>query len=366
MIAATDNEATMENTPILNLPLIMPSQAQQHVTHNEALMVLDRLVQLSVIARNLTEAPGDPSSGDRYIVAAGATGDWAGWDLDIAFFLDGAWMQLTPAEGWLAWVREEDTLLAWDGAAWTPVADAGSASSFSMMGINSTADSTERFTVKADQVFFSHDDVTPGDGNICVKANKEAAANSATLLFQDGWSGRAELGLAGDDDFRIKVSADGSAWADAIVIDRATGAVSMPNTASPAALLILTAEGTSGTSMPSNTYVSQSFDTTSRNDFGSDAWNGTTFTAPASGVYDFSAVLAVNGSPSSNSMYFYRNGAAQLGFSEIVGNGGQNTIASRAVLSLAAGDTVAVRMRHDDPSTQAGLGSAVFSIVRLA
>lgn len=161
-------------------------------------------------------------------------------------------MRLAPAEGWLAWVREEDVLLAWDGAAWTPVAGAGGTSSFSMMGINSTADSTERFTVKADLVFFSHDDVTPGDGDICVKTNKAAAANSATLLFQDGWSGRAELGLAGDDDFRIKVSADGSAWTDAIVIDRATGAVSMPNTAAPASLLILTAEGTSGTSMPSD------------------------------------------------------------------------------------------------------------------
>ena len=32
----------------LSLPLLMPAQAQKHVTHNEALQVLDALVQLVV------------------------------------------------------------------------------------------------------------------------------------------------------------------------------------------------------------------------------------------------------------------------------------------------------------------------------
>jgi hypothetical protein len=44
------------------------------------------------------------------------------------------------------------------------------------------------------------------------------------LLFQDDFSGRAEIGLTGDDDFHIKVSADGSAWIDAMLFDRASGA----------------------------------------------------------------------------------------------------------------------------------------------
>ena len=34
----------------LSLPLIQPSQAQKHVTHNEALRILDAVVQLVVIA----------------------------------------------------------------------------------------------------------------------------------------------------------------------------------------------------------------------------------------------------------------------------------------------------------------------------
>ena len=77
-------------TSHLALPYVMASQAQKHVTHNEALRLLDGLVQLSVLDRHLTAPPGSPADGDRYIVAAGATGDWAGWDLNIAYFVDGA------------------------------------------------------------------------------------------------------------------------------------------------------------------------------------------------------------------------------------------------------------------------------------
>lgn len=355
----------MENTPILNLPLIMPSQMQQFVTHNEAMTLLDGITQLSVIARTLAAAPADAAEGDRYIVAASASGEWAGWDLAIALRADGGWLRIAARPGWLAWVQAENLLLAWDGTAWIPASGAGSGGIFATVGVNATPDATNRIAVKSDAALFSHDDVTPGSGDIRIKANKAAAGNTASFLFQDGWSGRAEFGIAGDDDFHLKVSADGTSWKDALIVDRVTGAVSMPFTAAGGSLDILTAEDTAGTSMPSNTYVDQTFGTTSRNDFGAGAWNGTTFTAPAGGVYDLSAVLGVDGSPTSTSMYFYKNGAATLGFNEIVGNSGQNTILCRAVVALAAADTMTVRMRHNDASTQPGLASAVFSIVRL-
>ncbi|KKM25255.1 hypothetical protein LCGC14_1596850, partial [marine sediment metagenome] len=44
----------------LTLPFLQPSQAQKHVTHNEALQRLDLLVQLSVLDRDLTAPPGSP------------------------------------------------------------------------------------------------------------------------------------------------------------------------------------------------------------------------------------------------------------------------------------------------------------------
>jgi len=107
-------------TSHLRLPYILAGQAQKHVTHNEALRLLDALVQLAVLDRDLAAPPGSPADGARYIVASGGSGAWAGWDLNIAYWVDGAWTKLVPRAGWLAWVADESLLLAFDGAAWQP------------------------------------------------------------------------------------------------------------------------------------------------------------------------------------------------------------------------------------------------------
>lgn len=107
-----------DTTTKLLLPYILAAQAQKHVTHNEALRLLDGLVQMSVPDRDLTVPPGSPVEGDRYIVAAGATGAWSGWDHDIALFGDGIWFRLPKQIGWRAWVEDEGTLVVWDGAQW--------------------------------------------------------------------------------------------------------------------------------------------------------------------------------------------------------------------------------------------------------
>ena len=102
----------------LLLPYLLAAQAQKQVTVNEALRLLDGLVQLAVLDRHLTAPPASPADGDRYIVASGATGAWSGWDLNVAYWVDGAWMRLVPRPGWQAWVADEATFLAWDGSAW--------------------------------------------------------------------------------------------------------------------------------------------------------------------------------------------------------------------------------------------------------
>ena len=63
-------------TTHLLLPYILASQAQKHVTHNEALRLLDAMVQLSVLDRDLTSPPASPADGDRHIVGR--------WRLDAA------------------------------------------------------------------------------------------------------------------------------------------------------------------------------------------------------------------------------------------------------------------------------------------
>jgi len=108
----------------LLLPFILAAQAQKHVTHNEALRLLDGLIQLSVLDRNLATPPGSPAEGARYIVATGATGAWSGWAGDIALRSDGAWVRLPARTGWVVWVQDEAKVVVRIGAAWTPLDEA--------------------------------------------------------------------------------------------------------------------------------------------------------------------------------------------------------------------------------------------------
>lgn len=105
-------------TAQFDLPFLTASQAQKHVTVNEALRVLDSVAQLSVLDRDLTAPPVSPSEGDRYIVASGATGAWSGWDDNIAAYLDGAWLRLVPVAGWVVWVEDESEMVVRKGGSW--------------------------------------------------------------------------------------------------------------------------------------------------------------------------------------------------------------------------------------------------------
>jgi hypothetical protein len=107
----------MTDTANLALPCIEGSQAQKHVTHNEALGILDTVVQLTVLARHLTAPPASPAEGDRYIPAAGATGAWSGWDGHIAVY-SGGWSRLVPAPGFKAWVKAERLTLIYEDGVW--------------------------------------------------------------------------------------------------------------------------------------------------------------------------------------------------------------------------------------------------------
>ena len=63
-----------ENTSRLNLPLIMSSQAQKHVTHNEAIARLDRLAQPAMESHAMATPPTGPDPDAAWLVPSGATG----------------------------------------------------------------------------------------------------------------------------------------------------------------------------------------------------------------------------------------------------------------------------------------------------
>jgi hypothetical protein len=105
-------------TTNLLLPWLLAAQAQKHVTHNEALRRLDGITQLAVLDRDLTAPPASPADGACWIVAAGASGDWSGWDGDVAMWSDGAWLRLPARIGWRAWAIDEGKLLVRTAAGW--------------------------------------------------------------------------------------------------------------------------------------------------------------------------------------------------------------------------------------------------------
>jgi hypothetical protein len=107
-----------ENTARLALPFIMAAQAQKHITHNDALRLLDGIVQLSVLDKDLTTPPGSPADGAAYIVPAGATGVWAGWSGDVAYRADGAWLRLVAGAGWRAFVADEGAVYLRTASGW--------------------------------------------------------------------------------------------------------------------------------------------------------------------------------------------------------------------------------------------------------
>ena len=209
-----------DNSPILNLPFILPAQAQKHVTHNEAIRLLDMIVQLAVTSRTLTTPPATPAIAERYIVGVGATGAWAGKANQIAVWGTTGWVYVVPLAGWQAYVTAEQAAAIFNGTAWTVLTVP---STVPLLGVNATADTTNRLSVSAPATLLNN----AGAGHQ-VKVNKAAVADTASLLFQTGFSGRAEMGLAGNDDFSVKVSANGSAFFTAMQADAASGSVTLP------------------------------------------------------------------------------------------------------------------------------------------
>jgi hypothetical protein len=107
----------MATTAQLSLTKLVEGQASAEVTINDALNKLDATIQLAVKDRDLTAPPGSPAEGDRYIVAASATGDWSGQDGNVAVYLTG-WTFITAKEGFRAWVDDENRFVTYDGSAW--------------------------------------------------------------------------------------------------------------------------------------------------------------------------------------------------------------------------------------------------------
>ncbi len=296
-----------DSTPRLNLPYLAASQAQKHVTLNEGLGLLDGLVACSVESRTLAAQPASPADGALYILPPGATGD--DWSLAgegaLMRFEAGAWTELTRAPGQLAFVRDASVLLLFDGAAWVGAADA--------LGARA-------------------------------KLNKANTPGVASLLFQTGFSTRAEIGLVGDDRLSVKVSADGASFVEALKVEPG-GQVRLPK--KPVVVAFRTAGhltvGTTLVALACNNVV---LDATDDYDPGTGV-----FTCPAAGLYRVSANIVLDGSNSAGLMmtvYVRKNGETVGGVPVMLAQqtaaGAYTNVPVELVVDCAAGDTLNIAM----------------------
>ena len=328
-------------TTHLLLPYILAAQAQKHVTHNEALRLLDGLIQLSVLDRDLTAPPGSPADGDRYIVASGATGDWAGWDLNVALWTDGTWLRLPPRTGWRAWVEDEGLLLVYDGAGWIGTTPAA-LQNMALLGVGTTADASNPFSAKLNAALWTAKTVAEGGtGDLFYTMNKEAAGDDLGLTLQTGFVTKALVGLFGSDRFRLAVSDDGSTFFDGLIVDNASGIVDQPR------LPRFKGYTNYDNYAAVDTWTKIGINNTETNDQGAFDAGNNRFVAPVEGTYLFGATLLYKINASTSSRMRGRlvlNGATEIrgSLGEISGAHVSEATALwlQTVASLSAGDTV--------------------------
>ena len=202
----------------LALPFIQPAQAQKHVTHNESLLTLDAIVHLCVEARSIMTPPDTPEDGDRYLVPENAMGIWQGRANTIAIWTDQQWHFHAPNTVWLCYVREEDALVVLTKGVWSPIITQSASEQLPQLGIGTSADEINRLSVRSPALLLSHD---VDDARMVI--NKAASDNTASLIFQSGFTGHAEIGLSASNDLTLNISNSGESWTTALRLNSENG-----------------------------------------------------------------------------------------------------------------------------------------------
>lgn len=100
------------------LPLLVPGQAQKEMTHNEALALIDILLNPVVEAVNETTPPIAPTPGQCWVIGVAPTGTWSGRDLMIAGWTDGGWRFAPCPEGVSVWSKADQLPVRKTASGW--------------------------------------------------------------------------------------------------------------------------------------------------------------------------------------------------------------------------------------------------------
>ena len=330
-----------DRSNILSLPYIQPNQAQKHVTHNEALRLLDILVQLAVEDDTQATPASSPLQGARYIVAQNGLEDWAGHDGELAVFDNGTWQFFEPKAGWQAYVAVRHAMVVHNGNDWQ-APDTADFHDIAALGVGMTATVQSPFSAKLNSALWTAQyDADGGSGSIVHRINKEAAAQNAGFVFQTDFETRSLFGLFGNELFRLSMSPNGTDFKDGFVIDPATAIVEQPH------LPRFKAATNFDNTGPADSWIKIAINEAEYNDQGTFDAVTNVFTAPADGSYMFGASLAYGGISGDDARMggrLIRNGSAQIngstGFENAVHVDNETVLTLQTLTYLNAGDTV--------------------------
>jgi hypothetical protein len=325
----------------LSLPFIQPSQAQKHVTHNEALRILDVVTQLSVVTDDQTTPPSSPVEGARYLLDAGGTGAWANHEGEIALFENGNWRFFVPRSGWRAYVANRDVMVIFDGTEWSDL-DSAELEDVETFGLGMTSLPDTPFAAKLNAALWTAlYQADGGTGDVLATFNKETDPDDAGIVFQQDFVTRGLLGLFGSNDLRLATSPDGNTFNDGIIMNGTTGIVDQPRL-----------PRFKGVTNFDNFCAADIWTKIAINDLDSNeqaSFDAATneFTAPTDGTYQFGALLTFKIDTDTDARMGAQlvvNGADPVPGSQVENTGPhvseRTTVAISTLLPLLAGDTV--------------------------
>jgi len=221
----------------------------------------------------------------------------------IAAWQDGGWRYYAPRAGWIVFIVDELALAYFNGQAWIAMSVGNVLQNLALLGVGTTADAANPLSFKGNNLLLAARRANEGgDGDLRAKLSKEAASDVLSLLFQTGFSARAELGLLGDDRFRLKVSPNGQAFADALVA-QGDGSLNYPS--QPRCSMIgVTITGAAP-------LYKAAFATAKYNARGCYSSATGRFTAPVGGDYEFRVSMLTSPFAGVVQIFLFKNGVSQ-------------------------------------------------------
>lgn len=107
-----------EQTVRFAMPLLATGQAGKELAHNEALTIIDMLVQPEVAAVGIEVPPVAPEPGQCWIIGPQPAGAWAGRADHLAGWTTSGWRFVAPREGLTGWCSSTGLPIAYRQGVW--------------------------------------------------------------------------------------------------------------------------------------------------------------------------------------------------------------------------------------------------------